>query len=141
LTAYERLQVQRFNAAVLANLLYPGVVNAPFQPNYVDQRLTVPKLWRDVYHHDAKGNVIGWTRFDAAGRTEFTADGGIVIEKDDLGRCRKARTVRYSLDLKAQAGYNQRPLRFDAGEEIVTYEYASDDDRRGRVKGRERASP
>ncbi len=77
---------------------FPGAVQASYQPNYVDQRLTALKLWRDVYHYDAKDQCTGWTRYhpDRAA-AEYNHDGLLVVDKDDLGRCKKARTVRYTL--------------------------------------------
>jgi hypothetical protein len=141
LTAYEKLLLQRYRAALLTELLYPGVVTSTFQPNFVDQRLTVPKLWRDVYYHDAQGKVLGWTRYDGDKQLDFTADGFLVMDKDALGRCKRARTVRYFADPKEKVGYNQTPLRFAPGEEIVTYEYNGDGDRRGQIKSRVPVEP
>src|SRR5437660_1290385 len=71
LTAYEKLLLQRYHATILTEVLYPGMVTCPFQLNFVDQRLSAPKTWRDVYRHDDKGNVVGWVRYDGDKRSEF----------------------------------------------------------------------
>lgn len=64
LTKYERGQLERANAEVLSNLLPQGVLSAPYQVYYVDQRLAAPKIWRDVFWYDADGKMTKWTRYD-----------------------------------------------------------------------------
>jgi acetyl esterase/lipase len=139
LTAYEDVLLQRYNAVLLTELICPGIVTATFQPNFVDQRLSAPKLWRDVYHHAPDDTTLGWTRYDGVKAASFNADGLLILEKDDLGRCRRAQSVRYFLDAKVKVGYGQRPQRFAPDKEIVTYAYSGDDDRRGHIKSREPA--
>jgi hypothetical protein len=66
LTKYERCQLERANAEVLAALLPRGVLSASFRPYYVDTRLAAPKAWRDVFQYDVGGRIIRWTRYDGA---------------------------------------------------------------------------
>jgi acetyl esterase/lipase len=139
LTGYEKLLLQRYNAVLLTELICPGIVTATFQPNFVDQRLSAPKLWRDVYRYHADGTLLGWTRYGGEKRSDFNTDGLLVLEKDAQGRCRRAQSVRYFLDPKVKVGYEQHPLRFAPDKEIITYEYSGEDDRRGRIQGREPA--
>jgi hypothetical protein len=136
LTRYERHLVQCFNAELLSNVLYPKVLHASFTINFVDQRLTTPKGWRDVYRHDDKGRRIGWIRQDGTNEYEFNVDGHIILEKDERGRALKARTVRYELDPEAlQAGV--RLVTQAWGDKVVFYEYDGDDDTTGRIKRQE----
>jgi hypothetical protein len=67
LTAYERCLGARFNAELIAGVLYPGVVNARYDAYYVDRRLATVKTWRDVFRYDADGKRIGGTRYDGKG--------------------------------------------------------------------------
>ena len=96
------------------------------------------KEWRDVFHHDSAGKVIGWTRHGGDKATEFTAAGHQVLEKDSRGRPVKARTVDYALDETIKPP-SVRPLKLMPGKEFVYYEYQGDDDREGRVARREPA--
>jgi hypothetical protein len=133
LTHFEKNMLERFHGEVLSGLLYPKFVAASFKANFVDQRLSTPKTWRDVYRYDAKGHPLGWTRFDEGGEQEFNADGLVVLEKDGRGRARKARTVKYEYDdSRKKAG--TRIVRQVLGDQIVEYEYAGDDDWKGRPK-------
>ncbi len=136
LTAYEKALLERYQAAVLTTLVYPGIVNSSWQANYVDFRLTTPKSWRDVYRYSPTGDSLGWTRFDGERPTEFNPDGLMVLEKDGQGRCLKARTVRYEV---GGIGPNAKPLKQVPGNEIVVYEYEGDQDWKGRVKSRQPA--
>jgi hypothetical protein len=133
LTAYEREQVKRFNAAVLTELILPGLVTAVSRTNFVDGRLTVPKAWRDVYRPDG-----GWTRYAPGAKpAEFTSEGWLVVKKDDKDRPAQARTVVYKQDPapKGTRWVNPNPLRHAPGDELITFEY--DGDRR-KVKSREK---
>jgi hypothetical protein len=139
LTPYERAQLERYHGTLLAELVLPGAVSASFQENFVDQRLTVRKAWRDVYRHDRGGKLLGWTRHDGAKPTEFTSDGLIVLEKDAKGRPVKARSVRSRLDLPYNLfAADRKPLRQVLGDEVVTCEYDGDT---VRVKSREKVPP
>src|SRR5262249_15461096 len=104
--------------------------------NFVDRRLTAPKDWRDVYTYDAKGKLLGWTRYGGAKPQEFTPEGLLVLEKDAKGRPVKARTVRYAQGKPAPKSWvNDTPRRMHLGEEVVTF--AQDGDT-PRVKSREK---
>ena len=64
------------------------------------------------------------------------ADGLLVTKRDDAGRVIEARTVRY---LAKQEPNQAAKLERQAGDEVVIYEYASADDRVGKVKARKKA--
>jgi hypothetical protein len=132
LTAYERNSLARFHADVLSALVYPKLLAVNFQVNFVDQRLTTPKFWRDIYRYDAHGNRLGWLRRDGESETEFNADGCVILEKDALGRTVKARNVKYELDPAALKS-NVRVLKPVLGDKLLAYEYTGDDDFKGKV--------
>jgi hypothetical protein len=135
LTVYEKAMLEHFHAIVLAELVVPGAVHALFHTNFVDQRLTTPKRWRDVFHHDGD-RQLGWTRYHDGKVSEFTDDGLLVLEKDDRGRPIKARSVVYrQAPPVGRSWVNTQPLRFTGGAEVVTFEY---DGERRKEKGRER---
>jgi hypothetical protein len=102
--------------------------------NYVDPTLDLPKRWRDEYHYDPRGVLIGWTRHRGDERQEFTADGALMLETDALGRPVAARTVVYVAVARENAAplLEQRP-----GGEILRYSYSSARDRVGRIRSRE----
>jgi hypothetical protein len=136
LTAYDRAQLEYLSLTLIADRAFPGAVSVSYQPNFVDQRLTVRKPWRDVYYYDTKDQCTGWTRFfpDRAA-AEFNHEGLLVVEKDTLGRCTKARMVRYTRQ-PAKGFPNPSPLAMQPVDEIVTYTFSGPEDSRGR-----RASP
>jgi hypothetical protein len=135
LTAYEKAMLEHFHAVVLAELVVPGAVQVLFHTNFVDQRLTTPKRWRDVFRHDGD-RLLGWTRYHDGKVSEFTDDGLLVLEKDDRGRAIKARTVVYrQAPQVGRSWVNAQPLRFAGGAEIVTFEYEGE---RRKEKGREK---
>jgi hypothetical protein len=105
--------------------------------NYVDEGVDVKKDWRDEYLHDAEGRRTGWTRRRGEKAEEFTADGAVVLTKDDKGRPATAREVRYVA--RQERGkvplLDQKP-----GDTILHYEYTAED-RFGHVKLREKAAP
>ncbi len=135
-TIYEKALLQQFNAKLMSQFLFPGIVTSSYQVNYVDPRISAPRTWRDNYRYDAKGNFLGWTRYALEGKSEFTADGFLILKKDDRGRCLEAQTVRYVQDPPKKLEPNWNPLRQVRGDEIVTYEYAGDQDERGRIKSK-----
>lgn len=63
--------------------------------NYADPAFDTPKSWRDDYRYDDAGKLLGWTRTRGEKSEEFTADGKLILEKDDQGNPRKTVTVRY----------------------------------------------
>ena len=128
------------HAAVLSETVLAGALGVSFQTNFVDQRLTLPKDWRDEYRYDAENRLLGWTRHDGDKATDFSRDGLLVLEKDNLGRCLKGRTVHYFQEPSTTKGFNPNPLRFRAGDTIVTMKYANDEDTEGVVATREKAA-
>ena len=136
LTRYERNVLERFHAELLADLVYPGIVNQSFKVNFVDMRIATPRSWRDVYRYDDKGNLLGWTRHDGETKMELNADGFIVLEKDVLGRAIKARAVRYFADDPGK-NFWSRSLKQAPGNQAVIYQYEGPDDRRGKIISRE----
>jgi hypothetical protein len=130
--------LERFHAEVLSALVYPKFLTASFKVNFVDFRLTTHKFWRDVYHHTAKGDISGWTRYDGDKPVEFNAAGQIVLEKDGKGRAAKARTVKYQLDESVKPPA-VRALKQMPGDHVVYYEYDGDNDFKGKVVKQEAA--
>ena len=127
LTAYERNCIAWVNLAVL-RALAPGIVTRAYKANYVDQRFTSPRAWRDVLRYDAAGRLLGWMRYRPEGPQEFTADGYFITETDKLGRAAAARKVAYAAR-KNEAG--TQVTEAIAGP-VVRYQYASDQDLVGR---------
>jgi hypothetical protein len=120
LTRYERMLVEWYNAEILASLVYPRGVSSSFKVNFVDQRISTPKHWRDVYRRDSKGDVVGWTRYAEAGATEFNAEGLMIVEKDAQGRALKARKVKYEYQGK---DFFSRTIKWAPTGEVVRYQY------------------
>jgi YD repeat-containing protein len=111
-SVYEQNQLERLHGDFLADHVFPGSLKATFQVNFVDQRLTTPRDWRDVYRYDEAGRLVGWTRFDGKDRHEFTAAGDRIVEKDNVGRALKVCSVRYVQDpVKERFRVNTNPLR------------------------------
>src|SRR5262249_38076163 len=107
--------------------------------HFVDQRVSTPKSWRDIYRYDTQGNLTGWTRRDADGATEFNMDGLVVIARDAQGRALKGETGKEGDDPPlGNTGVN-RTLKQTLGNEIVHYEYDGENDRKGRITKREAA--
>jgi hypothetical protein len=130
-TAYDRAQLEHLHLAALVDRYFPGAVQVTYVVNFVDQRLTAPRSWRDVYHYDAAGQCTGWTRYHGdRDAEEFNHEGLVVVAKDDLGRCKKARTVRY-VQAPGKTFPSPNPLRTEPGDEYVTYTFTGPDDRRG----------
>ena len=137
LSRFERSMLDRLNKMVIANLLHPKLVKAAYRANYVHPPLAAAKAWRDVYTYK-QGELVGWTRIETGKRTDFNADGLLVLERDPLGRCIKARTVKYQF-VAGQKPRAARRLQHVPGDEIVHHEYAGKDDWKGRVTKREPA--
>jgi hypothetical protein len=135
LTVYEKALLEHFHAVALAELVVPGAVQVIFHTNFVDQRLTTPKQWRDVFRYD-RDQLLGWTRYHDGKVSEFTEDGLLVLEKDEKGRPIKARTVVYRQAPSAGREWvNTQPLRHAGGDEVVTFEYVGE---QRKEKGREK---
>ncbi len=135
LTRFERSKLEWFHIAILQNVLYPGALNCRYQRNFVSVFIATPKSWRDVYHYDDKGRLVGWTRYEGLERKEFTADGALVLKADNLGRPLEARTVNYVVEGK----HPNRTLKQKPGDSIRHYAYENDQDRLGRVAKTEKA--
>ena len=138
LTRFEQALLAQFNAQILGRVVYTGVVNFSYKRNYVDMRIAIPKAWRDVYRYNPAGECIGWTRYDGAAATDFNQWGLAVLEKDALGRCLKAQAVRYEMESAGADPRRLQPglLKMVRETAVTEYEYANDDDWRGRVKTR-----
>lgn len=63
--------------------------------NYVDPLLDFTKDWRDEYHYAKDGSPAGWTRHRGKEREEFTAEGRLILAKNDQGEPTKTSEVRY----------------------------------------------
>jgi hypothetical protein len=98
--------------------------------NYADPLVHPARDWRDDLHYDAAGALLGWTRSRGSTVEEFTADGLLVVEKDDRGRPARARAVQYTTEAGNSAGPTLRQIA--TGKEY-RYGYVSAEDRRGRV--------
>jgi YD repeat-containing protein len=139
LTAYEKNMLARYHAEVMSSLVYPRFLSHTFKVHFVDQRVSTPKSWRDIYRYDTQGNLTGWTRRDADGAREFNMDGLVAIARDAQGRALKAQTVKYEYDPPLGKPAVNRTLRQTLGNEIVHYEYDGENDRKGRITKREAA--
>ncbi len=98
---------------------------------YIDPALITPVNWRDDYHYDSSGKLLGWTRTRGTEREEFTAEGSLVTQLDDLGRPIETQAVQYAARGR---GDNPPLLEQQPGAERQIIEYASPTDRVGRVK-------
>jgi len=133
-SAYQQAELGRFHGELLAALL-PGV-QFEYRRNLVDFRLTLPKTWRDVYEQSDRGETLGWTRYEETGtRTEFAADGLVVLTRDALGRPLTATPVAYghSGDEGKRRPWEWPPIGFKPRPGSVRYAYASDSDQIGRA--------
>lgn len=125
LTHFEKDLLRRLQAEFLAQQMYPKFLTVSFMPNFADQRLAARKDWRDIFHYDNAGKLTGWTRIDANGSKEYTADGRIVLEKDEKGRPIKARNVTYTVDwIDRRAAIHA--LKPTPGDMVAIYEYGPD---------------
>ncbi len=103
--------------------------------NYVDPMISVKKNWKDEYQYNKKGELLGWKRIRGTYVQEFTAEGGILIDRDRIGRPLSARKVNYKIsDPKKLIGstliqedsdlilYYWYPNNFSTESEIITKE-------------------
>ena len=97
--------------------------------NYADPLAHTPRDWRDDLRYDATGHLLGWRRTRGAAAEDFTADGHLVIEKDEFGRAIRACAVQYTTDNHPTRGPSIRQISTDVE---YRYEYFSPDDQRGR---------
>jgi hypothetical protein len=134
-TGFDRELAEWLNAERLNQIVFPDTLQVRRMVNFVDVRLSLPRIWRDVYLYESGGQCVGWMRLQTGQKEAayFTADGLFVAERDELGRCRKAAKVSYSFETKAGAA-NRFQLRWQPTADVVEYEYRGPDDRRGKIK-------
>jgi hypothetical protein len=65
--------------------------------NYADPFLAIAKDWRDEYHYDDAGKLLGWTRIRGDRRESFAPDGRLVLQTDPQGRPTATAAVRYTV--------------------------------------------
>ncbi len=128
LTVYERNRIERYHLTAL-RALFPKIVGRTFRVNYVDNRLTLPKTWRDVYRYDATGRLTGWDRHEGDEVKRFTADGRLVTESDKLGRPTATRAMIY---LRQQSDPKKPAIEALPGP-TVHHTYENDQDFTGRT--------
>jgi hypothetical protein len=78
--------------------------DAAVKGKYVDPLLDLPKDWRDEYQYADDGSLSGWTRIRGEDRQEFTAEGELILEKDDDGKPAKTTPVRYIAKRRGKGG-------------------------------------
>ncbi|MDR1727215.1 MAG: hypothetical protein LBT74_04700 [Acidobacteriota bacterium] len=123
LTRFEKGEVARLNASLLAHVIYPRIVRDEWRANYVDARLDTPKAWRDVYRYAPDGTMLGWTRYSEDGVQRFNAEGLLSVAEDGRGRCVKAMPVSYE---KVGGVVKAVPTQ-----EVREYSYSGPDDWKG----------
>ncbi len=140
LTHYEKLMVENLNAIILSQIVLPGIVGSERRKNYVDDRVASIKEWRDVYRYAPDGTLMGWQRYQSDGVREFNAEGLLVLDRDSLGRCIRAKVVRYELESQnknpqsASAGSFRKKVKMIPTDTLREYEYRGADDWRGNIK-------
>jgi hypothetical protein len=140
LTRFEKGMIERLNAVLLSQVVFPGMVVDEWRENYVDYRITSAKDWRDVYRYSSDGQLIGWTRRQSDGTMEFNAEGLLVLEKDAQNRCLRARMVRYELESQKRDSQGRptepfrRKLKMIPTDTYREYEYDGANDWKGRPK-------
>ncbi len=104
--------------------------------NYADPLAHTPRDWRDDLRYDATGHLLGWRRSRGTAVEDFTADGHLVIEKDEYGRATRACVVQYVAEHSPTREPTIRQISTDVE---YRYEYFSPDDQRGHsIASRER---
>ena len=99
--------------------------------NFADPLIAVGKSWRDEYKYDKEDRLIGWTRHRGDEKQEFTHDGALVLETDELGRASKAQKVRYVVKPNPPKLPTLEQTLSDA---TLDYEYVSPDDFVGKTR-------
>lgn len=94
LTDYERAKLREMNLRLLSAVL--GQALGVPEGNPVDARVVLPADFRDVYHYTPDGELKGWARhYPDADARFFTADGRLIIERDQDGGPKRVASVRY----------------------------------------------
>lgn len=127
-------ELSQLNLAVLRDLVRPGGITLVLDPNYLDTRLFPERPWRDVYQFDEAGRCLGWRRYStSAPSAAFTADGYLVLTRDERGRAATAASVTYARALVAGQDPEASPLAWQRGNRFFTYLYEGPADRRGQA--------
>jgi len=98
LNAGERYQLRHLNLLVLNQALLPDFLERTSNFAFVDQRLTTPKSWRDIYRYGKDGALLGWSRIMNGRTQEFDASGRLF----SAGRDGPSVEVRYVRDENTQ---------------------------------------
>lgn len=103
---------------------------------YTDPMLSLPRRWKDLYTYDPRNQLTGWTRTRGDQTESFTPDGARVLTRDAQGRPLTARVVGYiRRDSRDATGNSLFEVVQVDTEKVLTYGYASDDDKIGEVRG------
>jgi hypothetical protein len=101
---------------------------------YADAFLFPRKDWRDEYLYTPDGRPDGWRRLRHGTATTYTATGGILVARDDLGRPLSERRVTYAVDLRSESDSR---LVVTETDEILWHWYASPEDTVGELLGQD----
>ena len=76
---------------------------ADIYERYVDPMIDIPKRWRDEYRYSPTSELLGWQRTSpGAEPQEFSADGRLIVRKDEAGTPTEFRKVAYEFVLDGQ---------------------------------------
>lgn len=111
--------------------------------NYADPLIQTAKTWKDTYHYAEDGRPTGWTRTRGTGdeqtTEEFTAEGGLIIERDDLNR---PAAIRVPLYIAQKVEGKPLPILMQhMSDDVFRYAYANPEDRIGRLTSSEKIAP
>jgi hypothetical protein len=129
-------QAERLQSPILVKE-FQGSLKADYRANFVDQRLVIPHLWRDIYRYDRNGAPLGWFRYDGVKSVEYSVHGYLIESKDERDRCKVGRLVDYVQEPNKQKGLNMNPLKIVPRDSVAILEYANDADTIGRVLRKE----
>lgn len=94
LTAYERAGLREVNLRLVNELLGRPLEIPESSP--VDRRVVIPTYYRDLYHYTPEGTLRAWTRYHPVKPAQsLTADGKLILERDDAGAPTKTAELRY----------------------------------------------
>lgn len=124
-TKAESDRIARFHVDLLNQVVRPPGFSARHERDLALKDLFPPARWRDVFRHDTAGRCLGWTRYGDGPPREFTADGHLVLDHDELGRPRTASPCTYVIKEGFLVEFPQK-VRY-------TYSYAGPDDLRGQL--------
>ena len=97
---------------------------------YVDPVLFPARNWRDVFLYDDDGRFAGWKRIRDHSATQYTRDGLLIVETDEIGRPLSAEFTAYSL---ARRTDGTPEIRETGTGKITTFSYDSPTDLVGRA--------